>query len=250
MSSRVRKIDTLQTVELAEGVEIRLRIAGPLSRGYAFVIDLVIRGLISGVIAIFVLWSGEMLGSVNVGFGFMLISWFLVSWFYHVYFEYGKKSATPGKRFMKLRVVQASGSPITFGQAIIRNFLRFADALPALAEAGTGGMTSYGIGLAACFLTTRFQRLGDLAANTLVVYNDAFIPISVTKSSQIEGKSPSVLLLRDEESAVLSFDDRAATWSQERRVELTDQLANLTGKTGNDGVIAVAKMAQWLRDNR
>jgi len=185
------------------------------------------------------------------GVGLMLLSWFFISWFYHVLFEYGKKGATPGKRAMKLRVVQPSGASITFGQAVIRNFMRFADAFPSIMIPG-GGMVipSYGFALTACLLTKRFQRLGDLAANTLVVYDRPYMPPGVPRETKLKALRPSVSLSKEEESALINFDDRAGTWSQERRVELTDYLVSLTGATGATGMNKVASMAQWLRENR
>ena len=94
--------------------------------------------------------------------GVMLLAWFLMDWLYPVVFEAGKRGATPGKRVMGLRVVQTTGSPITFGQAMVRNFLRFIDGMP---------FFTYCFGLTSCLATKRFQRLGDLAAGTVVIYD-------------------------------------------------------------------------------
>ena len=60
--------------------------------------------------------------------------------------------------------MQATGSPITFGQAVVRNFLRFIDGMP---------FFTYAFGLASCLATKRFQRSGDLAAGTVVIYDRA-----------------------------------------------------------------------------
>src|SRR6187551_1376389 len=93
------KLDTLQAVELAEGVEIRLRMAGPVLRIGAYVIDLLIRAavlILGGILASF---AGIAIGGKVVG-GVMLLAWFLMDWLYPVVFEAGKRGATPGKRVM------------------------------------------------------------------------------------------------------------------------------------------------------
>src|SRR6218665_473197 len=118
----VEKLDTLQTVELAEGVEIRLRIAGPMVRAGAYLIDFSIRLLILTVCAIVFGLSGIALGA-RVATGLTMLAFFLLDWFYPVVFEAGKRGATPGKRMVGLKVVQDNGSPITIGQSVVRNFL-------------------------------------------------------------------------------------------------------------------------------
>ena len=137
------KLDTLQAVELAEGIEIRLRMAGPVLRVGAYVIDLLIRAAVLVIGGIAASFAGIAIGGKVVG-GVMLLAWFLMDWLYPVVFEAGKRGATPGKRMMGLRVVQTTGSPITLGQAIVRNFLRFIDGMPAF---------TYCFGLTSCLAT-------------------------------------------------------------------------------------------------
>ncbi len=62
---------------------------------------------------------------------------------------------------MRLRVTDVHGLQLQFSQVVIRNLLRFVDSLPAL----------YLVGGAACLINRRAQRLGDFAANTIVVWN-------------------------------------------------------------------------------
>ena len=107
------RIDTLQAIELAEGVEVRLRIAGPLQRGVALGIDWGIQ--IAGLV---VVWILLMIAGIGIGFtvstGLGLLAWFFTWWWYPVFFEASKWGATPGKRMLGLRVVQTSGAPATF----------------------------------------------------------------------------------------------------------------------------------------
>jgi hypothetical protein len=64
-----------------------------------------------------------------------------------------------GKRLLRLRVVDIQGLRLQFGQIVIRNLLRFVDALPLF----------YLVGGVACLVNRRSQRLGDVAANTVVI---------------------------------------------------------------------------------
>ncbi len=234
-------LDTQQVVELAEGVEIRLRVVGPLPRVGAYLIDGVVRGML--------FLSGSLLLAVagwavheKIAHGLMLIAWFLTDWLYPVIFEAGKHGATPGKRIVGLRVVQATGAPITLGQAVVRNFLRFIDGMP---------LFTYAFGVTSCLATRRFQRLGDLAAGTVVIYADRFPPLpAVTAASQLAPMPVPVALSADEERALVRFRERCELWSPARQVEIADQASVITGQTGPGGVRRLLAMAHWVQDKR
>jgi uncharacterized RDD family membrane protein YckC len=234
------KLDTLQSVELAEGVEIRLRIAGPLPRAGAYLIDFLIRVMLLVTGAILSSLAGWALGGKVAG-GLMLLAWFLLDWLYPVVFEAGRRGATPGKRMTGLRVVQASGSPITVGQAVVRNFLRFIDAMP---------LFTYAFGMASCLATRRFQRLGDLAAGTVVVYDRAPSQPAIADLPPVNPLPLPVALTADETRALAMFLERAGLWSQGRRVEIADHASALTGATGEAGVSRLMAMARWVREKR
>ncbi|MBK1817786.1 RDD family protein [Luteolibacter yonseiensis] len=234
------KLDTLQAVELAEGIEIRLRMAGPMLRASAYLVDFLIRGVILIVGGIAVSFAGIAMGG-QVAQGVILLSWFLMDWLYPVVFEAGKRGATPGKRAMGLRVVQATGSPITLGQAVIRNFLRFIDGMP---------MFTYCFGLTSCMATKRFQRLGDLAAGTVVIY-DRIPPQPMLPSPPPVVAVPlPVGLTADEMRALALFRDRAGLWSEGRREEIADQVSVLSGSSGVAGVDRLLAMAHWAQMGR
>lgn len=234
------KLDTLQTVELAEGVEIRLRIAGPMLRVGAYLIDVVIRALVLFVVGICLQISGIAIGHKVAG-GLGLLIYFLMDWFYPVVFEAGKRGATPGKRMVGLRVVQATGSPITIGQAVVRNFLRFIDMQP---------LFTYGFGIGSLLATKRFQRLGDLAAGTVVVYTKAQTSFAVAAPPPITAVPLPVGLSADETRALVLFRERAALWSEARRAEIADQAVSLTGVRGAAGVSRLMAMAHWVQEKR
>ena len=241
MTDPVEKLDTRRRIELAEGVEVNLRIAGPMVRAYAFMIDLVIRSVIVGVGSMVLLFLGVAIAG-QVGVGLILLLYFLTMWFYMILFEQGRKGATPGKRLMKLRVVQPSGAPITFSQAVVRNLLRFADMMP---------LFTYGIGVLTALFTKRFQRLGDLAADTLVVYDEPFKVPSAGPIPTLTGAVvPPFSLTRAEEAAIVAFAERATVWSDERKNELAEILTEMTGKRGAFATEHIVQMGQWLNSEK
>ena len=79
---------------------------------------------------------------------------------YFVLFEWLWRGQTPGKRWLKLRVIREDGRPISFFEAIVRNILRLFDIQPVI---------FYSVGLISVFSTNRDQRVGDLVAGTVVV---------------------------------------------------------------------------------
>ena len=79
---------------------------------------------------------------------------------YFAVFEWIWNGQTPGKRWLKLRVIREDGRPISFFEAMVRNLLREFDIMP---------FPFYSVGLISVFATERDQRVGDLVAGTVVV---------------------------------------------------------------------------------
>ncbi len=238
--AEIEKLDTLQVVELADGVEIRLRMAGPMLRAGAYGIDFIIRAVILGLGAIAVSFAGMAIGG-KVAEGLILLAWFLMDWLYPIIFEAGKRGATPGKRAMGLRVVQATGAPITLGQAVVRNFLRFIDGMP---------FFTYAFGLTSCLATRRFQRLGDLAAGTVVIYERVqAMPVLAIPLPIMAVPLPVGLTARELRALAL-FRERAGVWSEDRKIEIADQASSLSGATGAAGVSRLMAMAHWVQERR
>jgi len=240
MTQHHKKLDTLQSVELADGVEIRLRVAGPMLRAGAYLIDLLIRGVIFFAAMLAGYLAGVAFGD-RVANGLMLLAWFLLDWLYPVVFEAGRRGATPGKRMVGLRVLQASGAPITVGQSVVRNFLRFIDGMPVF---------TYAFGMASCLATAKFQRLGDLAAGTVVVYDHSPAQPVVPELSQVDSFPLPVSLAADESRALAMFLERAGLWSVGRREEIARHARVLTGAGGETGVKRLMGMARWVREKR
>src|SRR5882724_10560234 len=90
----------------------------------------------------------------------MIVIVFVVIDGYFAFFEWLWSGQTPGKRWLKLRVIREDGRPITFFEAMVRNLLRDFDIMP---------IPFYSVGLVSIFASAKDQRVGDLVAGTVVV---------------------------------------------------------------------------------
>jgi uncharacterized RDD family membrane protein YckC len=218
-------------IETPEGVDLDLRLAGLGSRFVATVIDLLI---ISGIVlAVGLALAGvENLaeGSVGTGWGAAVFSvvFFLVILGYDILFEVLASGRTPGKRWTGLRVVRTGGQPVRFLTSAIRNLLRLVDFLPFL----------YLTGSVSILATRRNQRLGDLAADTLVVRERGGVDVTARRPFVAQTGELDVELAWDvsaitveELSAVRSFLERRGQLTPDARVQLARTLAGrLRGK--------------------
>lgn len=233
------KLDTMQRIELASGVEVELFPAGPVVRAGAWLMDLLWLGMAYLLIMIIAGLSIAFAGKEG-GSGVLLLLLFFMSWFYRVVFEV-TRGATPGQKSRGLKVVMTTGAPVTWTASILRNLLRVADFLPAL----------YFTGLLSCLMNRRFQRLGDLVADTMVVYAKPVTSLASLIPPEHWGdpQPPRLALSREERGAIIRFADRLPMWSESRREELGNHLHGLTGATGSAGVRRIVGMARWLRDS-
>jgi len=153
-------IDTINrlTIKTPEGIEFSLRLAGPVTRFLAWAVDL---GTIVAIITILNVVLG-ILGVISrdLAMAANIIAFFVVSVGYGILTEWYWQGQTLGKKLLRLRVMDEQGLRLQFSQIVIRNLLRFIDSLPAL----------YLVGGLVCLFNKRAQRLGDFAANTIVVW--------------------------------------------------------------------------------
>jgi len=224
-------LDTSRSHETPEGINLEIRIAGPIIRACAWAIDALIRGVIYIAISIAFGFLG------GVGLAVIMIGIFLIEWFYPVFFEL-KSGATPGKKAMGLLVIHDNGTPISWPASLIRNLLRTADFLPFF----------YGFGLVAMLSNRDFKRLGDMAAGTLVVYQDS--PPKRHQLPEIEGIRPPLELTLNERHTLMEFAERSSTLSQDRNIELADYLSEVTQLQGADGMNRLYAYAKWLAQGR
>ena len=145
-------------VRTPEGIVFAYPLAGPVTRCLAWAFDL-------AVILVLTLAFSTILGrlaffSVDLAQAATLLCYFVISIGYGVILEWFWRGQTVGKRLCRLRVMDADGLRLRFHQVLMRNLVRFADLLP----------FGYMVGGLTCLLSRKAQRLGDLAAGTIVVH--------------------------------------------------------------------------------
>ena len=148
---------TTLNIRTPEGIVFSQSLAGPVTRCFACFIDQL---CIQAVLTLLGIGIG-LLGLVSANFAgaFYVLGYFAVSIGYGILFEWIWRGQTIGKRLFRLRVVDVEGMRLQFNQIVVRNLLRFVDGLPVF----------YLVGGVTCWLNAKCQRLGDLAANTVVI---------------------------------------------------------------------------------
>lgn len=221
-------LDTLRHVETPEGVSLVLRAAGPVPRALAWLIDLSVRGTVFVSASTVIGMAGE------TGTGILLVMLFLLTWGYPILFEALWHGQTPGKRALGLRVLRGDGAPVGWLASITRNVLRTVDMLPAL----------YGAGLASMLVDRSARRLGDVVADTLVVYVDPPRRVAALPPGEVQ-RWPQPLTV-EEQQALVAFAERSPGLSLDRQRELCDHLAPITGVAGEAGRERTLATARWL----
>jgi uncharacterized RDD family membrane protein YckC len=145
------------TVRTPGGIEFSLQIAGPVSRFLACIIDIfciwTVVGFVGNLLKIVTAVSEQ------VGMALWIFVLFAVSMGYSIVLEWFWRGQTLGKKMLRLRVMDGRGLRLKFSQILVRNLLRAVDSLPLL----------YMVGGTVCLISRRGQRVGDIAANTIVV---------------------------------------------------------------------------------
>ncbi|MEW6736698.1 MAG: RDD family protein, partial [Acidobacteriota bacterium] len=152
-------------IETPEHVELTFALASVGNRFLASLIDHTFQALAIVILGIIMFSYEESLRSLIGSIGFtwlaaiVIVAFFLVYFGYFAFFETIWSGQTPGKRWLKLRVIRTDGRPISAFEAMGRNLMRSFDFLP-------GG---YGIGVLSIILSKNSQRLGDMVVGTVVV---------------------------------------------------------------------------------
>src|SRR5262245_44121461 len=216
-------LDTTRRVATPEGIELTLRLAGPVPRAFAWAIDLAIR--------LAALFAVSMLAAAfgRAGVGVILLAAFFVEWLLPAWFEAAWNGQTPGKRAMGIAVLNDDGTPLRWPGALTRNLPRAVDFLPFL----------YGVGLVAMLANRDFKRLGDLAAGTVVVYLGEK-STSERKIPEATPVVPALALDLEEQRALLELAERSESLTQERFEELAELPRPLVGNL--DGPRAAARL--------
>jgi uncharacterized RDD family membrane protein YckC len=219
------------TIVTPEGVSLELTLAGLGSRGVGAIVDALIKfALMIATIAfafggVGVLDPGTR-GDVDpgstavLGVAIGILILFVINFIYDVLFETLGSGRTPGKRVAGTRVVLAGGAPVRFLPSAIRNMVRLVDYLPFF----------YGVGIVSILATSKNQRLGDLAAGTLVVRDPkdpaprwaAALP---QPAPEVAGWDVSAVA-PEELSTVRSFLERRYALTEEARGRLAWELSS------------------------
>ncbi len=169
-------LDTDLAIPTPEYIVFRYNMAGPISRFFAVMLDqfFIIMMIIGVVFVLSILGVITSIGALSMEPGYlvlflMFMAIFVINWFYFFLFEWLNRGRTPGKMILSLRVVALDGTSLDVVQIAVRNLLRVADMFP-MPALGMAFTATYGIAGLTTFITGKsFQRLGDLAAGTVVI---------------------------------------------------------------------------------
>ncbi len=210
--------------------------AGPGSRAAAYFIDLLIMfgvcqvliNLLAAAVALLLSTLGG--GGTSWAAAIATLAGFALYNGYFIFLEWLMNGQTPGKRLLHIRVIKRGGYALRFFDTLVRNLLRVVDFLPLF----------YGVGLTSLLFTRESQRLGDLVAGTLVVYQEPVETESLlpdfAASEDSEPPLPAVQLAAIPDEAIAmaaeylrSRPDLAPRPRQEVAAELVDLIRETSG---------------------
>lgn len=239
------------TLQTPESVELEFTLAGIGNRAYALLVDYIVLGLIQ--IGYFIVWAiisiqlleviENFAGSNNSLELWLLAIQLLVSFFiyvgYFVFFEALWQGQTPGKRFVKIRVIRDDGRPVRLQQSTLRALLRPVDDF-------------FSLGVFLIALSRQEKRLGDWVAGTLVIQeeqpvNSATFPVSDKAqglANQLQIEADLSRMLPEDFAVIREYLQRRDAMIPQARVELSRQLANQIKE-----VIALEKVPKEVTAN-
>jgi len=223
-------------IETPEQIDVDLEVAGPGSRFLAQAVDWCIEIVIMAVIGLTAmivvsLAGGPRVAESNLFLGCMIFLLALVYIGYDVYYEGFHNGQTPGKRWAGIRVVRDGGGPIDVTAACIRNIVGLADILPFF----------YLLGAIVMLLNNKAQRLGDMAAGTIVIREVRDEPPDEVEEDIKAFAAPDTMFDREhlerceatDVHVLYSFFARRSTMERRERNKLADKLCDIfLQKTG------------------
>jgi uncharacterized RDD family membrane protein YckC len=172
--------DDTFVVQSVTGVDLTLTIAGPGTRSYAFVVDWHIRLLLAAawLLVAVVAFGAKLTWRTQDGL-YTLLPAAILYFLYHPVVELAMRGRTPGKRMAGVRILSRDGGQPSTTALLLRNVFRLIDSLPA----------TYLLGLSTCFLTRQRVRIGDMAAGTLLVLDNAAAEASLLRIERLAASS-------------------------------------------------------------
>jgi uncharacterized RDD family membrane protein YckC len=209
-------LDDRVTIATPEGVTLELMLAGVGSRFIARLLDTLIQGVVIIALVLSIALTSAP-GWVNA---VVIVLVFLTVFGYDTPFEILNGGRTVGKMAAGIRVVDVLGQPVSFFASAIRNILRIIDFLPIV----------YVVGVVTMVVTDNDQRLGDLAAGTIVVRDrfpglnggvsaPATVPVEAVATWDVSALTP------DDLATIHQFLDRRLTMPFLVRAHFANELA-------------------------
>jgi uncharacterized RDD family membrane protein YckC len=206
-------------IETPEQVEVDLELAGLGSRFVARFLDWLIQALFNVALFVLALAVAALAGLAFdpehmpvLAITIALTLSFLVSLGYGTFYELKRNGQTPGKKVAGIRVVREGGGPIDFRAAAVRNMLTAIDLFPGLPI----------IGPLLVLLTTNRQRLGDLAAGTVVI-RERVVELGADPTDELIEHAVDEVRFTSAQLAALAPNDRAILRELLRRLEEMDR---------------------------
>jgi uncharacterized RDD family membrane protein YckC len=217
--SHSEPLDCVVRVVTPERITLVLPLAGPARRFVAYLLDqMLLLALVLAAIALVLIAS---MGS-RAGWGLILVAYFVLSWSYGAFCEGVFDGQTFGKYALGIRVVSENGVAITGAQAVLRNLVGVVDGLVPFC---------FLVGLTSAIVSRRFQRVGDLAAGTIVMIEErpTSRPIARVKSPEVDALLewlPRRVAAGPKLARVVSdYADQRRRFTPPRRAEMAEHLA-------------------------
>jgi uncharacterized RDD family membrane protein YckC len=226
-------------VDSVTGVDVSLAVAGTGARSLAYLIDLLIRTILVTawyVVATLIYNRRWSLATPDDPEG----SWYLyvalpatlIYLLYHTVLELSMRGRTPGKRMAGIRIVTRNGSVPTVAAQLVRNVFRLIDSFP----------VGYGVGLFTCLVTRDHVRVGDLAAGTLMIYENR-------RTLTTHGLSPSTTPHRLDVTTTELVDELLERWpalESQARARLARSLLERATGSAPDSTVTERQLRDQL----
>ncbi len=209
-----------------ESVELEFVLAGVGNRTHALIIDYLIWGFT--LFILLVVWAllyaqipwfqsptvSPWLNAIQI---FILFGVYIG---YFVLFETLWRGQTPGKRYVKIRVIRDDGRNVGIQQSILRSLLRPIDDL-------------FCLGLLLILFTPQEKRLGDWVAGTIAIQegqtvaaqNITLSPAAADLASRLIETGQIVALTPDEFATIRNYLQRYPSLSPAAKIQVSDRLA-------------------------